>query len=86
MFDVKGKDMLATIKENIERHVGEKVILKANSGRKKIVVKEGILEQTFPNIFVVKFTQEGKTERRVSYSYSDILTRSVQIECDNVVI
>ncbi len=78
--------MLDAIKENIDRHVGQRVVLKANSGRKKVVVKEGILEQTYPNIFVVKLGQEGKTERRVSYSYSDILTRVVQIECNNVVI
>lgn len=78
--------MLDAIKENIDRHVGQRITLKANSGRKKVVVKEGILEQTYPNIFVVKLNQEGKTERRVSYSYSDILTRVVQIECNNVVI
>lgn len=78
--------MLDAIRENIDRHVGQKVVLKANSGRKKVVVREGILEQTYPNIFVVKLGQEGKTGRRVSYSYSDILTRVVQIECDNVVI
>lgn len=82
---MKGKDMLDAIKENIDRHVGQRIILRANSGRKKVVVKEGILEQTYPDIFVVKLGQEGKA-RRVSYSYSDILTRVVQIECNNVVI
>ncbi|KMT22825.1 Veg family protein [Clostridium cylindrosporum] len=83
---MKGKDMLDAIKENISRHVGQRIVLKANSGRKKVVIREGILEQTYPNIFIVRLGQEGKTERRVSYSYSDILTRVVQIECNNVVI
>lgn len=83
---MKGKDMLGAIKETINNHVGENVVLKANSGRKKIVIKEGILEKTYPNIFTVKLHDKGTTQRRVSYSYSDILTRVVQIEFNSAVV
>ena len=83
---MKGKDMLGAIKETINNHVGENVVLKANSGRKKIVIKEGILEKTYPNIFTVKLQDKGTTQRRVSYSYSDILTRVVQIEFNSAVV
>ncbi|MBB6215563.1 uncharacterized protein Veg [Anaerosolibacter carboniphilus] len=73
------KNTLAEIKRNVEHLVGEKVRLKANKGRKKVSVKEGILETTYPNIFVVCIDGGYNTVRRVSYSYSDILTETVEI-------
>ena len=44
---------LASIKRDIENHVGERVTLKANGGRRKILVNSGVLESTYPSIFVV---------------------------------
>jgi uncharacterized protein Veg len=77
------KNDLAKIRKDVEHLVGEKVRLKANKGRKKISVREGILEQTYPNIFVVCIDGGYNTVRRVSYSYSDILTETVEITlCD----
>lgn len=40
--------------------------------------KEGVLESIYPNIFVVKLN-ERKIERRVSYSYADVLTETVEL-------
>ena len=75
---------LAEIKKHVEDLVGEKVRLKANKGRKKVSVKEGILETTYPNIFVVLVDGGYNSVRRVSYSYSDILTETVEITlCNN---
>ena len=76
---MKGKEILNAIKNEIDSHVGEKVMLKANGGRKKILVKEGILEKTYPNIFVVRVEGKSNETRTVSYSYSDILTETVQL-------
>lgn len=76
---MRGKDILSAIKKDIDGHVGEKILLKANSGRRKVVVREGILEQTYPNIFVVRVEGTDSSSRTVSYSYSDILTQTVQI-------
>lgn len=72
------KSALAEIKRDLECHVGYKIRLKANKGRKKILEREGVLEQTYPSIFVVKL-QEEDSERRVSYSYTDLLTESVEL-------
>ncbi len=75
-----GKNQLQEIRKNIEGYVGQKIVLKANKGRKKTTVREGILENTYPNIFIVRI--DGKFDdsvRRVSYSYSDILTETVEI-------
>lgn len=70
---------LDKIKRDVENIVGRRVRLKANKGRKKTFVKEGILEQTYPSIFVVKFENDQNSVRRVSYSYSDILTETVEL-------
>jgi len=68
---------LASIKRDLEGHVGEKVILKANGGRKKILVNNGTLESIYPSIFVIRL--ECDTQRTVTYSYSDVLTKTVQL-------
>lgn len=68
---------LDSIKKSIENHIGEKVTLKANSGRKKVVVNNGVLEKVYPSIFVVRL--ENDIQRTVTYSYSDVLTKTVQL-------
>ncbi|WP_300382578.1 Veg family protein [Clostridium sp.] len=68
---------IATIKRSIEDHVGEKVTLKANGGRKKILVNNGVIESAHPSIFVVRL--ESDTQRTITYSYSDVLTKTVQL-------
>ncbi|MFQ9616836.1 MAG: Veg family protein, partial [Clostridium butyricum] len=35
---------IASIKNDIEQHIGEKVTLKANGGRKKVLVNDGIID------------------------------------------
>lgn len=82
---MRGKELLDSIKTDMDEHVGEKVLLRANSGRRKVVVKEGILEKTYPSIFVVRIEGVDNTSRTVSYSYSDILTQNVQLEFGNAV-
>ncbi len=77
---MRGKELLDSIKTDMDGHVGEKVLLKANSGRRKVIVKEGVLEKTYPSIFVVRIEGSDNTSRTVSYSYSDILTQNVQLE------
>jgi uncharacterized protein Veg len=73
------KSELFQIKKNIETCIGEKVQLKANKGRKKAFIREGVLENSYPSIFIVKFENEYETTRRVSYSYTDILTKAVEL-------
>jgi len=73
------KSDLCEVKKSIDRCIGQKVQLKANKGRKKGLIKEGILENTYPSIFVVKFENEYETTRRVSFSYTDVLTNAVEL-------
>ncbi|MCX7712013.1 MAG: Veg family protein [Clostridia bacterium] len=73
------KGDLFQIKKDIETCIGEKVQLKANRGRKKAIIREGVVENTYPSIFVVKFENDYDTTRRVSYSYTDVLTKAVEL-------
>lgn len=68
---------IASIKKDLEGHIGEKVTLKASGGRKKILVDKGILEGVYQSIFLVRL--ESNNNRTVTYSYSDILTKTVQL-------
>lgn len=74
------KEDLLQVKRDIDTYVGSKVIVKANKGRKKIVQREGILENTYPSIFIVKVhNEEQDTYHTVSYSYTDVLTNTVEL-------
>ncbi|MGV2806524.1 Veg protein, partial [Clostridium perfringens] len=53
--------------------------LRANGGRRKTVERTGVLEETYPSVFIVKLDQDQQTFKRVSYSYADILTETVEI-------
>ncbi len=72
------KKVLADIKNDLDAFVGKRIRLKDNKGRKRVVEREGVLERTYPNVFVVKLDQNLNTVQRVSYSYADILTETVK--------
>jgi uncharacterized protein Veg len=72
------KQVLAGIKQDIETFVGNRVRLRSFKGRNKVVEKEGLLECTYPNIFIIKL-EERKLQRRISFSYTDVLTESVEL-------
>lgn len=68
------------IRQDLEDSIGKPVIVKADKGRRRIVTKQGILEETHPNIFVVKVPNGSEANSRsVSYTYSDVLTSTVEV-------
>lgn len=73
------KNALTEIKRNLDAHVGRKIMLKANGGRRKTIERSGVLEETYPSVFIVKLDEEQHAFKRVSYSYADILTESVEV-------
>ncbi len=72
-------NILEEIKRDLDSFLGHEVSIKANNGRKKIMRKVGILEKTYPRVFVIK-VQDEDSPRRLSYSYADILTETVEIK------
>jgi len=77
------KNALMEIKRSLEPHVGSKIMLRANGGRRKTVERTGVLEEIYPSVFIVKLDQEQNAFKRVSYSYADILTESVEVTVCN---
>lgn len=73
------RNMLAEIKGTLEGYVGHRVFLRANSGRRKVVERVGVLESTYPSLFIIRLDGEHHAVDRVSYSYADVLTEVVEL-------
>jgi uncharacterized protein Veg len=70
---------LADIKLALDSNLGNRLLLKANGGRRKTVERFGTLAETYPAVFVIELDQEENAFERVSYSYADVLTETVQL-------
>lgn len=57
--------------------IGQKIIVKGSLGRSKEFAKEGTIEKAYSNLFVVKYEENDRT---ASYTYTDLLTRTVQVD------
>lgn len=76
------KNALELIKQDLESFVGKRVKLRANRGRRKIIEAEGVLEKTYPKVFVVKLNSDSAV-RRMSYTYADVLTSTVELTVED---
>jgi uncharacterized protein Veg len=72
-------EVVGRIRTDLQALMGTRMRLKANMGRSKIVEREGVLEETHPSLFVVKVDEKRDRTARVSYSYVDILTGTVEL-------
>lgn len=71
---------ITSLKSDIDEKVGQKVIVKGTLGRNKPFEKEATIEKAYPSIFIVKYDEN---KRNVTYSYTDILTRTVELQVFN---
>ena len=71
------RDDITNLKTDIIENIGQKIIVKGSLGRSKVFEKEATIEKAYPNIFVVKYEDN---QRNVTYSYTDILTKTVQVD------
>lgn len=69
---------LIEIKSSLDGQLGKRLLLKANSGRRKTIERSGVLSETYPSVFVVQLEDEYAFQR-VSYSYADVLTETVEL-------
>ncbi len=70
---------LMQIKKDVESCIGKQVLLRTNVGKRNAKEKEGIIQDTYPSVFVVTVNEGLQSERSVSFSYSDILTQTVEM-------
>ena len=73
------KKLSIGLKKQIQDNIGKKVVVKADKGRNKIITKTGIIEDVFPSLFTIKIVNEFDQERTVSYTYTDVLTGTVEV-------
>ena len=77
-------EALEKVKETIESNIGERVKLKANRGRRRTYIDEGIIHDIYPSVFTVLVNIDEQSTRTLCYTYSDILTSNVElIVCKN---
>ena len=68
---------IANLKTDIGEKIGQKIIIKGSLGRNRPFEKEATIQKAYPSIFVVKYDEN---QRNVTYSYTDVLTRTVEVE------
>ena len=71
------KNDISNLKTDIGEKIGQKIIIKGSLGRNKPFEEQATIEKTYPNIFVVRYEEQT---RSVTYSYTDVLTRAVEVE------
>lgn len=71
---------LNEIKQGLDGRIGKRLKLKANGGRRKTITRSGVLSETYPSVFVVELDQDENAFERVSYSYADVLTETVELK------
>jgi uncharacterized protein Veg len=67
------------IKKKLAGRVGSPIQVIAQMGRKRQIKRKGILSEVYPSLFIVSLDQEESDYGCVSYSYSDILTKTVEV-------
>lgn len=69
------------VRMSVDRNIGSKVKIRANRGRHKIDVTEGVISKTYPSIFLVEVENKmDASTQTVSFSYTDVLTKDVQMQ------
>lgn len=66
------------LKQDLAQNIGQKILVKGSLGRSKTYEEEAIIEQTYQNLFTVKYGEEFKNLPS-TYSYTDVLTRTVEL-------
>ncbi|MDR2196669.1 MAG: Veg family protein [Coriobacteriales bacterium] len=67
------------IHDTLVVHTGQRLKVKANMGRSKILECEGVLTQAHPQLFIMEVERKRGRITRQSYQYVDILTGTVEL-------
>ena len=67
------------IREKLVGLQGERIKVKANMGRSRIVERAGKLVMAHPSLFIVEVEERRGRTARQSYQYVDVLTGTVEL-------
>lgn len=68
-----------SIHDTLNDFVGQRIRVRANMGRSKIVESEGVLTQVHPRLFIMEMDRKRGRTARQSYQYVDVLTGTVEL-------
>ena len=68
-----------SIHDTLNDFVGQRLTVRANMGRSKIVESEGVLTQVHPRLFIMEVDRKRGRTARQSYQYVDVLTGTVEL-------
>ena len=76
-----GKVDVKAVRNAVYRAIGSRVVVKANRGRHRFDVNEGVIKEAYPHVFMIQINDsEEDAGKTVSYTYTDILTKDVQLQ------
>ena len=79
----KQAKIIDNIHDTLNDFVGQRLKIRANMGRSKIVESEGVLTQVHPHLFVLEVDRKRGSKSRQSYQYVDVLTGMVELSQNN---
>ena len=69
------------VKLSVDKNIGNRVKIRANRGRHKIDITEGVICETYPSIFLIEVENElDEGTQKISFSYTDVLTKDVRMQ------
>ena len=71
--------LVDSIHDTLDGFVGQRLRVRANMGRSKIIESEGVLTQVHPRLFIMEMDRKRGRTARQSYQYVDVLTGTVEL-------
>ena len=75
----KQAKIVDNIHDTFDEFIGQRLSVRANMGRSKIVESEGVLVQVHPQLFIMEVDRKRGRTARQSYQYVDVLTGTVEL-------
>ncbi|MEG2459013.1 MAG: Veg family protein [Raoultibacter sp.] len=75
----KQAKIVDSIHDTLDDFIGQRLRVRANMGRSKIVECEGVLTQVHPQLFIMEVDRKRGRTARQSYQYVDVLTGMVEL-------
>ena len=70
---------VAEIQEKLTGMVGDRVKVKANMGRTRVIERMGVIKGVHPAVFILEVDERRGRKSRQSYQYVDVLTGTVEL-------
>lgn len=67
------------IHEKLTSMIGQRVKVRANMGRTRVVERMGAIKTVHPAVFIVEVDERRGRKSRQSYQYVDVLTGTVEL-------